>query len=389
MEIEARGVKMKILPSYISNRGAYFEISKKIGDLIDYRLEKLFKKSDLKFPEKREVIDYMYIKKKGKQKLRPNIVFGSYCVFSNKDPLDILQQDINPEVLDFMAAVESFNISTYAQNVIHDGKRGILETDKVNDRRKAVFCVNSFFSDAIKLVRGYGDNALSVLLSLNDSVLRSFTPEMIMQKDREKYIYNNKAFQESYYDILSKEGVGKFFAGCIKFGYLASKSLENKNNTKNLNGLESIFIDFGIGGEELNALGDFVLPGEEEFTHEKESLDQLIDLRGGTITPPIRMLYQRGNNEERDLLEKIYNNRCNTFDEHKKILKMLFEKGIYQDISIKLKHKSKELRKKVRKMEIPISSRWFIQNILSLLESNKIYYTLQRNYDTILKQIAN
>ncbi len=365
------------------DREKYFEVGRKIGSLVDRRFEKLISEGKINFPEKKEVIEYMYEKKRGSQKLRPNIVFGSYCVFLEQDPLNILSNGLEARVVDIMTCVELSNIAHYAQNIIHDGKRGVLERSKINDRRKAVLCVNSYLSDAIKLAGQQGNEYLSTILNINDLVLRSFTPEIVMQNNRKEYLQNDDLFKKQFYEILSGGGVGRFFSNCIKLGYLMSGKNKTEKTENTLKSLEDIFYDFGIASEELNALSDFMVPKEKDYTREKDPSDQLADLREGIITPPIRMLYQKSNKEECDFLDSIYRNGSNNLKDHKKVLRMLFEADIYEKISKEIKKTGRKLGKRISKIDVPRQSKWFIHCILTILESNKIYKYLENDYKSL------
>lgn len=355
----------------MAGRDEYFEVSKRVGALVDYRL-KAYLHENLAGKQKKILYSEVLKKKTGKQKLRANILYLAYCAFTNKDPRD--SGSFTKGLINLCTAVELLIASQYMVNWIYD-----LKADVENEiiRKKTAVSANSLLNDAIELTKATGTEYIMPMLKINDYVIASFTPEITGMNITNRRLLNNKKLYFSRYDKeYAIPGVGEFFSGLVEIAAILSCYKDKKK----VKGLAEVFCEFGKDLETLNALGDFVL--DMDLTHWRSPSDQYSDIKNNTLTPPIWYLYNNMSKEaKKTLLSKA--GTPLSLREKKYFLRQLFETGTYAYVVSYLRHQWRTYKKQVLRLGLPKSASYMICQLLSLQESNKIYHQLLNNYSSL------
>jgi len=355
----------------MTGRDEYFKISKNVGAKVDCCLEEYLKKN-IAGKEKQILYDAVLKKKIGTQKLRANILYLSYCTFANKDPED--DNSFSKNIISLCTATELMIWSQYMVNWIYDSKANIIDN---TIRKKTAVSANGLLSDAITLAMNTGAEYVLPMLTINDYVIASFTPEINgMNIANKKLLENREEYFSIYNNNYAIPGVGKFFEGLVEMGATMAKY---ENHTK-IELFAKIFCEFGRDHETLNALGDFVI--DTDLTHEKSPIDQYSDIKNNTLTPPIWHLYNNSSDTDKEILLTKAGMPLN-LEEKKYFLKQLFNTGTYNYLVKRLKHQGRAYKKQVSNLEFPKKASNAICQLLSVYESNKIYHQLKDDYKNI------
>lgn len=363
-----------------NRRGQYFEVSTKVGLAVDKCLLNYLSENQIG-KDKELFYQPMLGKKLGHQKARANAVFLSYCALSNLNPLE--ETSMNEDVTKIATSVELLIGSHYLSNWIYDNKASVKEP---LIRKKTAIGINGMLADAINIVTKLDGKSdyISLILDINDSVLKSWVPEITKMNITNQGLINDPLFVNYHNRFYGGYGVGENFKGCVKFAELLAKDhgiLENKDK---VNELEYIFYNFGVHCEILNELGDFIL--DKKVTSEKNSLDQYADFKNDTLTIPIFWMYNLSDKTGKDYILKCAGNQEIDIHEKKDLLKMLFESGSYEKVSKELKKEGRKSKKRAHNLQFNKEVSAPLQQMLSIYESNKIYHLLQQDYNSVIKE---
>ena len=348
----------------------YHQLLSKVGKSIDEWVNNFYRKEIYpKFPEKRVIYEKMLKKKKGTQKLRGTLTYIIYCSFYGK----LVETN---KIVPLCTAVELINWASYELNWLFDEKAGVI--NKI-ERQKTALAMQGFFNDALIILSKYGKEFIDKAVEIYDRILRGFAAEMKLTIANKTILHNFHKFWELY-KIRNCEAVGQFFGNIVELVSLFFKNSKIRDS-KSL--LKKIFEMAGEYTEILNDLADFVLPREKPLFHEKIIKDWAMDIRNGTITWPIWLMYNKSDEKDRDFLESLYGKNELCLEEGKKLIKILFETGTYKEIKRRIRKRYRELKKELRKLQINKKIRGLLQSSLIMLESNKFYYLLEEDYGKI------
>lgn len=374
-EVKIRGVNPR--PSTIIKmktkigRNKYFNTLTRVGTVVDETIDKYLNEDE--FGEyKRIMYEPMFEKKRGNQKLRSTLTYLSHCALANKN----LNEPINEDLSKLMTSTEFQIWSEYMVNWIFDNK------GQVNDplvRKKTAVATKSFLEDAIKISEQVGEDYPKVILNTSSNVTKSFAKEFILGLSNSELL--NGPFEKylKLYEIdYGIPGIGETFAQCVDLAAIHAK----KGNSLEAKKLREIFLKYGVIHEILNGLGDFAIG---DMTTDKVSADQFSDIRNGVLTPVIWQMYNHSNKEDQRFMEDCVGEKELLEEERHRLVKMLFNTGTYDFISKKIKRTGRKLKRDVKNLNFHNEGGSQLQQLISVLESNKIYCQLNENLNEIEK----
>jgi len=344
----------------------YHLILSQVGEAVDkFLIEYLEKKAYKEFPEKKILYEPMLKKKIGKEKLRAMIVYLSYSFFKNR------LMPIKGKIVRTMTAIELINWASYIANWIFDKKAGVTDHQKI---KETLIASHAMVEDALRIASSVNQDCLDIILDCKKWVWRSFIPEMFYLKmSNKKLMKEFRIFWESYRN-MAYFGVGKMFGLCVKLGFVLSKS-KNKKTYKRLN---KLLEDYGEYLETLNALQDFVI-GEWERSNEKGIMDVFPDLKIGTPTLPIWIMYNYASKNEKKFLESFQNKTKFSKKEAEKVIKLFYESGAYSYCSKLLREKFKIYKKEIKKIRGNEKIKDLFNIVFTIFVTNRFLYTLKAN----------
>ncbi len=355
-----------------SSRSQYYNTLTRVGKIVDKTIDKYLSKD--KFGEyKRIIYEPLLKKKQGKQKLRAALTYLSYCTLTGIKPSSKINEDLAK-----LATSTEFEIwSEYMANWIFDNKA------QVSDpliRKKTAVATKSFLEDAIRIAGEVGEKYPKIILNTSSNVTKGFVQEFILNFSNDKLL--NSSFRK-YFKLYSFDygnpGIGETFSQSIDLAALYA----NKEKTPEANELRNIFLEYGIYQEVLNDLGDFAT---RKMTTDKVASDQFSDIRNGALTPIIWCMYNKTNNKNKKFMKDCVGKIKLTEKEKFKLIKILFKTGTYDFISKKIKRTGRKLKKRIKNLEFNNEGSSQLQQLVSILESNKIYHILKENYEESKKR---
>ena len=350
-------------------RNCYYETLSKVGKKIDDTL--IHYLNDDEFGEYKHIIYEPFLKRKwGKQKLRGTLTYLAYCALINSNPCDDL---VDKNLLRLMSAIELELWSEYMVNWIFDNKGEVM--DKSLHRKKAAVSSKSFLEDAVKISSMVGEKYSNLVLETSGHVTNSFTKEFIMDMSNKDILTGNI---HDYLDLYRRDyaipGIGRTYSLGVDF----AMHYTHKDDCEKAKKLHKIFLQWGVESETLNDLGDFCLTGTST---DKVSQDQFSDIRNGALRPPIWLMYNSSNDEDKQFMISCINKKKLSSDEEKKLVQILFETGTYDTISRSLKKSGRILKKAIKNLKFNNEGSKQLQQAVSVLESNKIYHSLKESYE--------
>ncbi len=358
-----------------NDREKYFYVLSQISKIADKILVDFWKKD--KFGDAKKIIYEPFLRKKiGSQKQRTCQTYLSYCAFTGEK---LSRENFNEEVIKLGLASELELWAEYCTNWIVDNKGRILTDPKI--RKKIAIANKSFLEDALRISFEVGNNFHDLILDGSRFVTNSFTKEFVMDR-KETLDWKIETYLDLYRNEYAVNGIGKTYSLGPK---LVARYLGIESNQE-VKQLEYILDMFGRDFEILNDLGDFCLSG---VSTDKRSSDQFADIRNGTITPPIWLLYNFSEEiMKKRILRNIGNQSLNKNAE-KELIILLFESGTFDIISKGLQKSGRIYKRLISKLNFHNEGSKYLQISLSSLESNKIYHTLKDNYKQETNNIWN
>lgn len=355
-----------------NHRENYYHTLTKVGKAVDNTLKEFWEKDQ--FGQGKLFMYEPFLKRKwGKQKLRPTLTYLSYCAFTGHNPDDF----IDPNVMKLMVVAELELWAEYTANWIVDNK-GEVRNEPLN-RMKAVISAKSFLEDAIRIASQVGTTYIPKVLDASGYVSTSWMEELVTNLSNTELRNGSlKDYMKAYRINFSIPGVGK----TISLGEDLVALYTNKIETPQAKKLNDIFIEFGIEGQTLNGLGDFIKL-KLDFTTNKARDDQFADIRNGVMTPPIWLMYNGANEEEQKLILNCVGKEVLTEDEKSGLIKLLFETGSYDMISKGLKKGGRTIRRLIHELNFENEGAAQLETAVTILESNRIYHDLRENYAEI------
>jgi len=356
----------------------YFKISRRIGQTVDEVVARHYENISKTFPEKSEIVNVMVSRKVGKQKLRATAAgLAVYALIGS-----FIE---NPVLNDLFAAIELVNWDNYARNWLADGK---VDSNSALNRRKVILCVGGFFHDALQIVSSYDPRYTQIFTEIDDRVLRGFQAESHLSINNEN-ILNNKELFEKYYSIRNIEAGGQFYENYVRLAEIFTRKRRLFKNIfyglsssrTNVEKLKVIYRRFGEGVQILNDLSDFIIPDTQKVSTEKNSADQFSDLRTGTVSRPIWLMYDYSNGEDKEFLRSLQG-KIPGSEEQRRILELFYGSGAYDTVKKQLKDTRTELYKAVHELDIAPRYRGLLECMMSILSSSRYYHRLddQRIY---------
>ncbi len=336
------------------------KISKNVDDCLIQYLEKIAYKN---FPEKKFLYERILRKKIDKQKLRAMVIYLTFCFFKNK------MAQSNIKLVRAMTSFELMNWASYIANWIFDKKAGVTTHQKI---KEALITSHAMVEDSLRLASYLGGDYVSIILDYKRDVWRSFMPEMLYLKMSDKKLMNNfELFWESYKN-MAYIGVGKIFGLAVKTGYLLSESKDKQTFNK----VKNIFEDFGEYLETLNAMQDFVLEDWEK-SNEKDAMDIFPDLKIGTPTLPIWIMYNQSSKKEKEFLGSFQFKDKVSKEEAVRVIKLFYETGAYTFCKNLLNQKFRFYKKQIKNIKGNDDLKALFDVTFSIFVTNKFSHFLR------------
>jgi len=361
---------MKTLENKINGRENYYQTLTRASRIADEAFYNFLKEDE--FGEYKKIIYKQLLeKKKGKQRLRATLTYLSYCAYTGHNP----SGDIENNLAKLMISTELELWSEYMANWIFDNKGGVRENPLT--RKKAAVATKSFLEDAIRISGQVGKEYAQKILDTSSNVTKSFTEELIMDLSNINLL---EGPFDNYINLYKFEyaipGIGKTFS----LGSDLAALYSGKKNDVKAKKLSDILLEYGIYQEILNDLGDFAIG---DMTSDKISSDQFSDIRNGAMTPPIWIMYNKSDKKNKKFILSCVRKENLSIEEKHNLIKNLFENGTYELISKEIKKNGRKFKKQIKELKFRNEASPLLQQSMTVLESNKIYHTLNENYKSI------
>ena len=352
-----------------NDREDYYKTLTRVGQEVDRTLTRFLDEDQ--FGETKLFMYEPLLKRKlGKQKLRATLAYLSYCALSEHNPDD----SIDPNIMKLMVVAELELWAEYTANWIVDNK-GEVRNDPIN-RMKAVISAKSFLEDAVRIASQVGSIYVPRVLDASGYVSTSWMEELVTNLSNTELRNGSlEEYMKAYRINFSIPGVGK----TVSLGADLVALYLGKYETSQARKLHEIFVEFGIEGQTLNGLGDFIRL-KRDFTTNKARADQFADIRNGIMTPPIWFMYNGANDEEREFILDCVGKSSLTDEEESRLVKLLFETGSYDMISKGLKKGGRTIRGLIKGLEFKNEGAAQLEMAVTILDSNRIYPDLRENY---------
>ncbi len=350
-----------------NNRQAYFNtltrVSKKVDDVL-----REFWKND-KYGEAKLIMYEPFLKKKwGAQKLRPILTWLSYCALTDTHP----NEDIPKDIAKLAAATDLELYAEYTANWNFDNK-GEVRTNPLN-RQKAAVASKSFLEDAVRMVSQVDEKYVPIILDTSSEVTNSWAKELELNMSNPEWeTMPLQRYMKAYIEDFCIPGIGKTLSPASDLTALYT----DKTNTTQARQLHNALLNYGVELEILNDLGDFCM---EEVSNDKRASDQFSDVKNGVLTPPIWLMYNTANEQQREIIRNCVRPDELTKQEEKELVNILFETGTYNTVSKGLKSAGRKLQKEIKRIGFENEAAKQLRLAASVFESSKIYHILKKSY---------
>jgi len=342
----------------------YHTLLTKVGKIVDETVDDHLEESSyLSFPEKRRMYSPMLERKRGTQKLRGMAACLALSAYSG---LEVVRDERAKRIL---AAVELENYSNYALNWGFDGKAGVKD-DK--SQEESILAAFGFLNEAIEIVEDMPEIS-RLIRKYNHRVHRGWTPEVYdLHLDNLETMGDFEKFRRAY-KIRNIEAGGQFYENYVAIADIFSGRKDDQLRER----LGEIYKDFGEHIQIINDLGDFAKINKK-WVSEKDSSDQLSDMRNNVVTWPTWLMYNGGDEKDREFMRTI--SSVKELDGLTKgRISSLFYAHAYDPICKQLRSKRLQLQGDLRRLEgINPEARDLAKVMVSMISSNKILYRLNQ-----------
>ncbi len=278
------------------NRDLYFEAMRATSELVDPIIQGSIQAIEEANPELYQFIANIPLLRKRvkkKEKLRPFLMRLAYEVAGGQNW---------EEIADVCAAVELFNISTYIDNGVFDGKGNLQEEDKNN----YIIAARITRSIASELLRKQGSPEYSRLESLlHDIDISGYIGQYADLNQVKVGVSDYDDVSEFLEDYIRRceNLTGRFMGNVCRMGAILSGASEEE-----VQALGEYGRCVGIIAQIMNDVGDFVPPKEGTYDVEKVYQDQFSDIMHGKLTLPVYYTLMFGSEEEKEAIEGVLGN---------------------------------------------------------------------------------